>query len=266
MLLEPVVEAALRIPVAQAGPPARLVGDVVLEVAAGRGSPAAGAGAGGVPDLGQVPEHDPGVVASCLVAVITVAGGDRPDLDEQVPLPGDPGGESPGSVSAGRSGLISGGEGEPCSAGRVGPAGRAGFAPCRPVGGCRPGAAVPDGVALAVGDGHAPGGPGVAGRGGGQVAGQVGVDGADAGHLAGPSGEVQQGGRRDGQVDPAGEPGRDHPGQRPGRRRGRGSCEPGPSGPSRSAGPVRRWPTGWPSVPSGPLPSGRESMPSNMSR
>src|ERR1700741_4876596 len=78
ILFEPVVEAALRIPVAQAGPAARLVGNVVLEGGVHGGAAAAGPGARGVPDLGQVPEHDPGVVASCLVAVITVAGGDRP--------------------------------------------------------------------------------------------------------------------------------------------------------------------------------------------
>ena len=76
-----------------------------------------------------------------------------------------------------------------------------------------------DGVAVLVGHGHAPGGPGGAGRRGGQVTGQIRVEGADAGHLTGPVREVQQGGQRDGQVGPAGEPGRDHPGQRPGRSR-----------------------------------------------
>src|ERR1700758_331867 len=68
VLLEPVVEAALRVPVAQAGPAARLIRDVVLEVGAHGGAAAARPGARGVPDLGQVPEHDPGVVAWCLVA------------------------------------------------------------------------------------------------------------------------------------------------------------------------------------------------------
>src|SRR6516165_9289819 len=42
--------------ITQAGPPARLVRGVVLEVALGGGPPADGAGAGGVPDLGQVPQ------------------------------------------------------------------------------------------------------------------------------------------------------------------------------------------------------------------
>jgi hypothetical protein len=43
---------------------------VVLEVALGGGPPADGAGAGGVPDLGQVPEPDPGVVPPGLVPVL----------------------------------------------------------------------------------------------------------------------------------------------------------------------------------------------------
>jgi hypothetical protein len=43
-----------------------------------------------VPDLGQVPEHDPGIVAFGLVAVVAVAGRDRSDVDEQVPLAGIP--------------------------------------------------------------------------------------------------------------------------------------------------------------------------------
>src|SRR6185503_3086044 len=54
LLLEPVVMSALRAAVAQAGPAARLVWRVVLEVAGRGGSPADRAGAGRVPDLGQV--------------------------------------------------------------------------------------------------------------------------------------------------------------------------------------------------------------------
>ncbi len=95
-----------------------------------------------------------------------------------------------------RPGLPGGGEGEPGPAGRVRPARparRAGCAGCAGLipgaaapaaGGCGPCAAVPDGVSLAVGDGHAPGRAGAAGRGGGQVAGQVGVDEANPVHLA----------------------------------------------------------------------------------
>jgi hypothetical protein len=223
------------------------------------------------------------------VAVIAVSGGEGPDLDEQVPLAGDAGGEPPGAVPAGRSGLVSGDEGEPGSAGRVGPAGRVRFVPFGAAGGgCGPGAAVPDGVALAVGDGQAPGGAGVAGGGGGQVAGQVGVDGSEAGRLAGPVREVEQGGRGDGQADPAGEPGRDYPGPRParGRARWRRLVRAGAIARTRvalrTAGPgVAAWtcavcwtagaagvlarcrPTG--RAP-GLLPSGRESVPSKMSR
>jgi hypothetical protein len=81
-LLEPVVEAAFRVAIAQAGPAACFVGGVVLEVGAGGWSAAAGPGAGGVPDLSQVPEHDSGIVTVGFVAVIAIADRDRPDLDE----------------------------------------------------------------------------------------------------------------------------------------------------------------------------------------
>lgn len=64
------------------------VGDVVLEVGAGGGSPAAGAGAGSVPDFGQVTEHDSRIVAPGFVAMVAVCGGQRADLNEQVPGPG----------------------------------------------------------------------------------------------------------------------------------------------------------------------------------
>ena len=69
-------------------------------------APAARPGARGVPDLGQVPEQDPGIVALGLVPVITLAGGDRLEGDEQVPLAGGSGGQSPGAVPAGRAGLV----------------------------------------------------------------------------------------------------------------------------------------------------------------
>jgi len=112
VLLEPVVEPAFGVPVAHTGSAARLVRDVVLEIAV-RGRPAAARpGARGVPDLGQVPQQDPGIMALGLMPVITFPGGDRPDLQEQVPLPRDPGGEPPGAVSSGRAGLIGGDEGE----------------------------------------------------------------------------------------------------------------------------------------------------------
>ena len=56
----------------------------MLVVALGGGAAADGAGAGGVPDLGQVPELDPGVVAVGFVAVVAGVGGDRVDRDDQV--------------------------------------------------------------------------------------------------------------------------------------------------------------------------------------
>ena len=72
VLFDPVVVSAFRTRVAQAGPAARLIRDVVLEVAA-RGRPAADrAGTGGMPDLRQVPELYPGLVARGLEPVITV--------------------------------------------------------------------------------------------------------------------------------------------------------------------------------------------------
>ena len=181
---------------------------------------------GRVPDLGQVPQHDPGIMAPGLPPVITVPGGQRPDLDQHVLLPG---GEPPGAVPAGRAGLIGGSEGEPGSAGRV--------VPVRFSASDGPGAAVADGVALAVGHRHAPGGPGVAGRGPSQVPGQVGVDRPDPAQLAGPVRPPGDGGLGDGQGDLAGEPGRDHPGQRParlGRVLGLGRV-PGPAGAVRAA-------------------------------
>ena len=53
---------ALWAAVAQAGPPARLVGGVVLVVASCRRPAAPGSGAGRVPDLGQVPQLAPGIM------------------------------------------------------------------------------------------------------------------------------------------------------------------------------------------------------------
>src|SRR5690242_16659441 len=117
---------ALGAGVAQAGPSALVVGDVVLEVGASGGALAHGAGAGGVADRGQVPQLDAGVVAGGLVAVVAVSRGDGVDGEEPGPLPGYPGGEPPGAVSAGRPGAGRG-EGEPGRGGarrRAGSAGR----------------------------------------------------------------------------------------------------------------------------------------------
>src|SRR6185437_1424905 len=159
LLLEPVVMTTLRTPVAQAGPAARLVRGVVLEVALGGGPPADGAGAGGVPDLRQVPEPGPGVVAAGLVLVLARVGVQGVDRDDQV-RPVTRGGQPPGAVSAGRAVPAGRGEREPGAARR-----RAGPGPFPGAFRLGPGAAVADGVAVLVGHRHAPGGPGV-GRGG----------------------------------------------------------------------------------------------------
>jgi hypothetical protein len=113
----------------------------VLEVAGGGGPPADRAGAGGVPDLGQVPELDPGIMTPGLVPVVAVLGGDGVEGDDQVrPVSG--GAQLPGAVAAGRPGLAGGGEGEP------GPARWCWSGPGAVAGGSGPGAAVPDGVPL----------------------------------------------------------------------------------------------------------------------
>src|SRR5580692_4873754 len=210
VLLHPVVGPALGPAITQTRSATGLIRNVMLEVASGRGPPAARPGTPRVPDLRQVPEHHPGIMPPGLPPVITVPGRQRPDLDQHLP---GPGGEPPGAVPAGRPALTGGSEGEPGTAGRIVPAG------CLPSRG--PGAAVPDRVPVLVGDRHAPGGPGVAGRGSSQVAGQVRVDGPDPAQLTGPAGAAGHGGLGDGQGDLPGEPGRDHPGQRPARARSR---------------------------------------------
>src|SRR5205814_574660 len=161
VLLEAVVVTAFRAGVAAAGPAAGFVGGVVLDVALGGGPPAYRAGAGGVPDLDQVPEPGPGVVALGLVPVVAGVGGQRFYGDDQA-----------GPVA----------------------------------GGAQPPGAVPDGVAARVGHGDAPGRLRIPRRGGaGEVAGQPRVNGPDP---AGPVREAGDGGQRDGQGHPPGEPAR----------------------------------------------------------
>ena len=241
----------LRAAITQARPAARFVGGVVLEVSLGGGPAADRAGAGGVPDLGQVPELDPGVVAFGFVLVVAGVGGDRVDGDDQVRAVSR-GGQPPGSVPAGRPVPAGRGEGEP------GLSRRAGACAVPLVLGFGPGAAVGDGVPLVVGDGQAPRGLRVRRGGGGQVAGQPRVDRAEAAELAGPVRQAGQGGQRDGQRDPPGEPGRGRPrwprppgeapsggdgslcpGAGPGRRgRGAGPCRP-PAPPCAAPSPGR---------------------------
>src|SRR5271165_148721 len=176
-----------------------------------------------MPDLRKVPELDPGIVAPGLKAVITFAGGDWVERDQEVPLSADPGPQPPGPVPARRALLAGGREGEPWpvpgsdSRRRIGAVPRPGLPMFLPVPllvlGFRPSATVADGVPVLVGHGYAERGPGVLGGGAGQVAGDPRVNGADAGDLAGPVGQVEQGGQRDDQVDLPGEPGRDRPGR-----------------------------------------------------
>jgi hypothetical protein len=64
--------------ITQAGPPARFVRCVVLEVAGPGGPSADGAGAGRIADLGQVPQLAPGVVAGFRT------GGRSPGWSERV--------------------------------------------------------------------------------------------------------------------------------------------------------------------------------------
>jgi hypothetical protein len=69
-----------------------------------------------------MPQRDPGIMAPGLVPVIAVTG-DGPQRDDQVGLPGYPGGQPPGSVAARRPRLAGRGEREPLAGGH-GPAGR----------------------------------------------------------------------------------------------------------------------------------------------
>jgi hypothetical protein len=66
VLLEAVVVAALRAAITQAAPAAGLVRDVMFEITIASRPPADRAGAGSVPDLGQVPEPDPGIMTPGL--------------------------------------------------------------------------------------------------------------------------------------------------------------------------------------------------------
>src|SRR5690348_1749734 len=135
VLLEPVVMTALRARVAQAGPAARLIGGVVLEVGLGGGPPADGASAGRVPDLGQVPELDSGVMAAGFVSVVAGIGGDRVDGDDQVRAVSR-GGQPPGAITAGGAIPAGRGESEPALARRWPRPGA-----CAPALGLGPGAA-----------------------------------------------------------------------------------------------------------------------------
>jgi hypothetical protein len=130
-----------------------------------------------VPDLGQVPQLDSGVVAAGLEPVVAFLQRDRVQSEQQSLLPGQAGGQPPGAVPAGRPVITGGGEGEPRQGAGAGSAGRI-MAGRGVVAGFRSCAAVADGVAVLVGDGQAPSGLQVSSGGAGQVAGQGRVDGA----------------------------------------------------------------------------------------
>src|SRR5579862_6151868 len=115
---------------------ARLVRGVVFEIALGGGPSAGRGGTGRVPDLGQVPQRDAGIMPSGLMPVIAVLRGDRLKRDDQVPLSGDPDGQPPGPDPAGRSASVDSAEGEPgpsCLSRRSGRGPAAAFGPCAPV-------------------------------------------------------------------------------------------------------------------------------------
>src|SRR6185312_9874063 len=84
VLLEPMVVTTLRADVAETGPAACFVRDVVVDVALG-GRPAAHrAGAGRVPHLDQVLQPDTGIVTAGLVPVVAGVGGQRLQGEDQV--------------------------------------------------------------------------------------------------------------------------------------------------------------------------------------
>src|SRR5206468_12767497 len=108
---------ALRAGVAEARPAARLIRRVVLDVALGSRPPADGAGAGRVPDLGQVPQLDPRIMAFSLEPVLTRIGGDRVDGQDQVRAVSR-GGQPPGAITAGGAFPAGQSESEPALARR----------------------------------------------------------------------------------------------------------------------------------------------------
>jgi hypothetical protein len=84
LLLEPVIVPTFGAAVAQARLAARLVRDIMFEVALARWPPTHRAGASRVPDLGQVPQLDPGIVAFGGEPVVAVLGAQGVELDDQV--------------------------------------------------------------------------------------------------------------------------------------------------------------------------------------
>ncbi len=202
------VVPTFRAAVAQAAPAAGLVRGVVVEVAL-RSRPAApGPGAGCVPDLGQVPQLDPGIMALGLEPVIALLRGDRIEGDQQVRAASGEA-KSPGAIPARRAGLPGSGEGEPRPV--PGPAGWRRSRPFPVALGFGPGAAMADGMSQLVGHGDAPCGFRVGCGSVRQIPGQPRVDRPDPGDLSRPVGLPGQVGQRDGQGDSSGEPARRRP-------------------------------------------------------
>jgi len=124
ILFHPVVESALRVPITQTRTATGLIRGAMFEVAVFGRAAAPRPGTRGVPDLGQVPQLDPGVMPGGLPPVVAVPGGDRLDVHDQAALPGYPGGQPPAAIAARWSGLGGRGEGEPGRAGAGRVAGR----------------------------------------------------------------------------------------------------------------------------------------------
>src|ERR1700722_13694292 len=183
-LFAPVMMPAQGREVAFAGQAALVPGGGVVQVAADRGTAAAGRGAGGVAGADQVLEGAAGGVAALAVGGVARTAGDE----------GQRGGEDsrwPGARRSGTRGSGAGWSGAGWSGAGWGvAAGEAG------VGG---------GGAVGVQGGDAPAGAGVAGCGGGQVAGVVAVQDAVPGGFAGGIGAALQGLVRDGDGDQGGQ-------------------------------------------------------------
>src|SRR5690242_2722277 len=173
LLLEPVIMTTLWAAITQARPATRLVRDIMFEVTLASWPAADRTDAGGVPDLGQVPQLDSGVAALGLEPVAAVLGAEGVELDDEVGS-GAGGAQPPGPGSSRRPVPLFEGEAEP------GPVPAPGFRAGLRLG---PGAAVERGVPVLVDRGHAPARPRVPRRRGRQVPGQPRIDRAEPAQL-----------------------------------------------------------------------------------
>ena len=97
-LLEPMIMPAFGTAITQARPPARFIRRVVLEVAGGGGPPAHRRRARRMPDLGQMPQLDPGIMSFGCEPMLARVGADGVEGDGQVRA-GPRGAQPPGAVS-----------------------------------------------------------------------------------------------------------------------------------------------------------------------